>query len=291
MTTIKLKAEITGRDFARTVAGVLQDLIEPPPAALTLFEQGETWAIEAYYEDMTEAATVNQAISDALGQHFDLFAPEAVPDLNWVQLSQAALPPVTAGRFTVHGSHDCGRVARGPNAIVIDAGEAFGTAHHATTLGCLCAVDRVTRKGKFRRILDLGSGTGVLAIAASRALPGAAILASDLDQRSVEVAAANIKLNGAGRTIVCIRAAGLNHPLLRRKPFDLIIANILAAPLVNLAPAIARASAPGATVILSGLLIHQAPEVLAAYRASGFRIDRQDRITGWSTLTLRRTGY
>src|SRR5690606_11194247 len=129
--------------------------------------------------------------------HIDVVA---VPDENWVEVSQSALPPVTAGRFTIHGSHDRGVVPRGPNTVLIDAGEAFGTAHHATTQGCLIALDRVTRRRQFESVLDLGCGSGVLAIAAARALPGARIEASDNDPVAISVARTNARLNGvAGR--------------------------------------------------------------------------------------------
>jgi ribosomal protein L11 methyltransferase len=212
-----------------------------------------------------------------------------VPDLNWVAISQAALPPVHAGRFTVHGSHDKGRIPRGPNTILIDAGEAFGTAHHATTLGCLLAIDRLARSRPFANVLDLGCGSGVLAIAAARSMPAARLIATDMDLQSVTVAAENIRINGTARQISVICANGIAHPDVRRRaPFDLLIANILAGPLVKLAPDLARSVTPGATLVLSGILIPQAHEVIASYLAQGFRLDRHDRIAGWSTLTFSR---
>ncbi len=273
--------------MARTFAGVLTDLLMPAPDALTLFEHGAVWRIEAYYDPLPDPS----ALAAELGAVCCLPAPmirtEDVPLENWVLLSQAALPPVIAGRFTIHGSHDRGRVPRGPNSIQIDAGEAFGTAHHATTQGCLAAIDRLTRRHAFRSVLDLGCGSGVLAIAVARALPQANIIACDLDAQSVIVARTNMRDNGVGNRIRCIAAAGLDHPILRsRRPYDLIVANILAAPLIALAPKLADAVRPGAYVVLSGLLIAQAAEVSAAYLATGFQIQRHDRITGWSTLTL-----
>ncbi len=159
-------------------------------------------------------------------------------------ISQAALPPVIAGRFVVHGSHDRGRIPYGPRAIVVDAGEAFGTAHHATTLGCLLAIDKLARAGRFRRVLDLGCGSGVLAIAAARCMRGAQVIATDSDPIAVEVARANADANGA-RRIATACALGLDHPWLRHAaPFDLIIANILAGPLRTLAGSVSTLAAP-----------------------------------------------
>lgn len=267
----------------------------PAPDALTLFEQpgadgaAPTWRIEAYYDEAPNTDLLAAGLAEATG----LTAPELsvapVEDLNWVAMSQAALPPVAAGRFTVHGSHDAGRVPRGPNSILIDAGEAFGTAHHATTYGCLSAIDRLTRHRKFANVLDLGCGSGVLAIATARMLPRARIFATDLDAQSVVVARSNMRLNGVGARITALVADGLGAPQLRRAGrFDLLIANILAAPLIMLARDIRRAVAPGGMLVLSGLLVPQAPEVIAAYVAAGFRLAEHRRILGWSTLTLVR---
>jgi ribosomal protein L11 methyltransferase len=187
----------------------------------------------------------------------------------------------------VHGSHDCGRIPHGPNALLIDAGEAFGTAHHATTQGCLLAIDRLTRGRSFRRVLDLGCGSGVLAIAAARALPRAEILATDSDPEAVAVAKANAKANGAGQRIAFARACGLAHPWVRHAaPFDLVVANILAAPLRALAPDLAKALRTGGILVLSGLLNAEAPDVISCYVAQGFRLSEHRQIGGWSTLTL-----
>ncbi|MGI9404271.1 MAG: 50S ribosomal protein L11 methyltransferase, partial [Hyphomicrobium sp.] len=214
-----------------------------------------------------------------------------VPDLNWVAMSQAALPPVTAGRFTVHGSHDSSRVPRGPNAILIEAGEAFGTAHHATTLGCLLAIDRLTRATSFRRVLDLGCGSGVLAIAASRALPKAQIFATDFDAQSVAVAAQNMRANGVDQRVALARAHGLDHHALRHAaPFDLVIANILAGPLCTLASDVDKVTRRGGVLVLSGILNSEAAGVTAAYRAHGFSLKEHRRMDGWSTLTFFKRG-
>lgn len=295
MTIHKLSCVIADRDAARSLAGALQELVSPAPHALTLFEQpgaaGEpaTWRIEAYYDDAPDTASLAQelaTVTDGPAPHLET-AP--VEEQNWVAMSQAALPPVVAGRFTVHGSHDAERVARGPNAILIDAGEAFGTAHHATTYGCLSAIDRLTRRRRFRTVLDLGCGSGVLAIAVARALPDARIHATDLDPQSIVVAKDNMRRNGVGGRIKALVADGLDAaPLRRAAPFDFLIANILAGPLVALAQDVRRAVQPGGVLVLSGLLIPQAPEVLAAYGAADFLLLEHQRVLGWSTLTLIR---
>lgn len=290
MTLLKVSADFTDRDQAYSTSGALQDLLESPPDALTIFENGPgRWRIEGYYDDGAGPRDFGAELAALLGDGVPRFSIETVPDENWVAISQAALPPVTAGRFTVHGSHDRGRVPRGPNAIVIDAGEAFGTAHHATTLGCLLAIDRLARTTAFETALDLGCGSGVLAIALAKALPNVDIIATDLDPQSVKVATENVRINGVASRIALTAARGVDHMWLRQSPpFDLIIANILAGPLISLAPDLAKKLARSGTLVLSGLLTPQAPQVIAAYRAAGFQIERHDRIAGWSTLTLLR---
>lgn len=286
----KITADFGDRDLAHQVAGVLQDLIEPGPDALSIFENGPgAWRLEAYFTDGADARALTLDVSNLLGRETPPFAASDVPDLNWVAMSQAALPPVAAGRFVIHGSHDRGRVARGPSTILVDAGEAFGTAHHATTLGCLLAIDRLARAHTFANVLDLGCGSGVLAIAVAKALPHARIFATDLDRQSIKVASGNMGINGVAGRITTAVARGLQHRLLRQAaPFDLVIANILAGPLLALAPSLRANIAAGGTLVLSGLLIPQASQVIAAYRTAGFHIVRHDRIAGWATLTLRR---
>jgi ribosomal protein L11 methyltransferase len=286
----KLSAHVTTLDMARSLAGALENLIEPAPDAVTQFEDGpEAWRVEAYFAGDTDLAAVGAALSAALGDKLPALEQTDVPDLNWVAISQAALPPVQAGRFVVHGSHDRGRVPHGPHAIMIDAGEAFGTAHHATTLGCLMTIDKLARSRAFRRVLDLGCGSGVLAIAAARALPRADVIATDFDPVAVAVAAENVRANGLHQRVSVICAEGLAHPWIRHAaPFDLVIANILSEPLVALAPQIRRAVRVRGTIILSGLLNSEAPRIVAAYAAQGFALLGERFIAGWPTLSLRR---
>jgi len=288
----KLSAETADFGLARALAGALENLLDPPPDAVTQFEAGAgTWRVEAYFSGWPALEPLGARLGGLMGSGLPPLRLESVPDLNWVAISQAALPPVEAGRFTIHGTHDRARIPRGPNAILIDAGEAFGTAHHATTLGCLLAIDRLTRRRAFARVLDLGCGSGVLAIAAARALPRAQMLATDCDPLAVAVAAANAKANGVESRIAFACASGLAHPWLRHAaPFDLVIANILAAPLRTLAAELGRAATWGGIVVLSGLLEAEAPAVVAAYGAHGFAVVEHRRIAGWATLTLNKRG-
>ncbi|MGQ0671280.1 MAG: 50S ribosomal protein L11 methyltransferase [Hyphomicrobium sp.] len=298
MTLRLIAIDLDDRDLAHRVAGTLQEVVEPPPDAVTLFERAAAstgapagWRIEAYFAEDPDIGRLQSLLDSEAGTPLPPIVATAVAERNWVAISQAALPPVTAGRFTVYGGHDRARVAAGPNALLIEAGEAFGTAHHATTYGCLLAIDRLTQRQRFARVLDIGTGSGVLAIALARSLPNATITATDLDQRSVEVARDNMRQNKVGGRIRALRAAGFSVPALRRPAaFDLIVANILAEPLIGLAADVARALAPEGVVILSGLLAHQAPAVIAAYRPHGLRLETNNRIAGWSTLVLSRRG-
>jgi ribosomal protein L11 methyltransferase len=215
---------------------------------------------------------------------------EVIPDANWLALSQASLTPVRAGRLTVHASHDRARFASGRNAIQIEAGEAFGTGHSASTAGCLEALDRLVRRGQdFRRVLDLGCGTGVLAIAAARLLPRARVIASDNDPLATSIARANVRLNRVVARVRVITATGFSHAALRTgQPYDLVLANLMPGLLAALAPGMRHAIRPGGVAILSGILLEQAHQVGATYCAAGFRLIRVRRYGAWSVLVLRR---
>jgi ribosomal protein L11 methyltransferase len=290
MTITKLSVRTTDLVVAQSISDALA-AAEPALDAVTLFEDGAgAWRVEAYSQDRAEAEAAAAALPGGVGKPIAKIVLEDLPDLNWVAMSQAALPPVIAGRFVVHGSHDRGRVPYGPRAILVDAGEAFGTAHHGTTLGCLLAIDKLAREGTMRRVLDLGCGSGVLAIAAARAMRSAQVIATDSDPIAVEVARANADANGAGR-IATACALGFDHPWLRHAaPFDLIIANILAGPLRMLAGDVAKSVRRGGSVILSGILNPEAAAVIAAYAAHGFAVVQHRRIGEWTTLTLRKRG-
>jgi len=295
--------------IAEAACELLPDLSQPEPVAVSMFEAEQKtgafsgtntgagfdpeqafWCVEAYFESRPDLVSIRTALSGVLPKpDLDEMSLEAVPDENWVALSQAALPPVRAGRFTIHGSHDRALVGRRPMAIEIDAGEAFGTAHHPTTLGCLLALDRLCHGRTFNDVLDLGCGSAVLAIAAAKALPKARIVASDIDPQAVIVARRNIKLNGTGPRIKTCSAAGLSSTALNRpRTFDLIFANILAAPLIELAADLGAVIKPAGIAILSGLLNEQAFEVIANYGAADFIVLEHKRLGEWSTLTLQK---
>ena len=293
MSPHKLIAEVDDRGRAMRVANALQDLIEPPPDALTVFEDKQAeptqtlWRIEAYFSDARAADDLEAELVALLGEDTPHFAAADIPDLNWVALSQASLPPVRAARFTVHGGHDRARVPQGPNAILIEAGEAFGTAHHATTFGCLVALGKLAATRRFRRVLDLGCGSGILAIAAARTWPHASVHGVDIDAQSVVVARENAAVNRVGSRIRFTCGPGVSAPAIRgAAPIALIVANILAEPLVTLAADIREVAASNAVVVLSGILVREAPRVLAAYHAQGFALLDHRRYDGWSALTL-----
>jgi ribosomal protein L11 methyltransferase len=212
---------------------------------------------------------------------------EPVADRDWVRASLAGLRLVHAGRFVVHGAHDRHAVPAHRIGIEIEAALAFGTGHHGTTRGCLLALDHLLKALRPRRVLDVGTGTGVLALAAARALRGR-VLASDIDRRAIRVADQNRRANHAASLVRLVHAAGLDaHAFSQQGPFDLVFANILLAPLKRLARPMARRLAPHASVVLSGLLASQASAILAAYRSQGLYLERRIALEGWVTLVLR----
>ena len=261
---------------------------DPATEALTysILEEDEDrglWRIDAFPNEPDERA----AIEAVLGRFPTLtVAVEVLADADWLAMSLSGLPPVRAGRFFVYGAHDRGLAP--PNAVNlrIEAGAAFGTGHHGTTVGCLVAYDALLKRRRFRRVLDVGCGTGVLAIAAARTGSPIAV-GTDIDAPSVRIANENAALNQARARFV--HASGLNAASVRdHGPYDLVFANILAPPLVALAQDIRAALRPGGVAILSGLLRTQQRRVLAAYLSRGFRLERRLHRDAWATLTLRR---
>ena len=211
---------------------------------------------------------------------------EPLADADWLAMALSGLPPVRAGRFFIYGAHDAGRAPANAIALRIEAGAAFGTGHHGTTLGCLVELDRLCKARRLRRVLDVGAGTGILAIAAARAGAGV-VVGTDIDPVSVRIAAENAALNRVRARLIC--ADGLRDARVTgAAPYDLVFANILAGPLVRLAPDIRRALRPGGVVILSGLLRSQTRMVSAAYVARGFRLIQRRFLDAWATLTLAR---
>jgi ribosomal protein L11 methyltransferase len=215
---------------------------------------------------------------------------EDLADEDWVTLSQGKRRAVQAGRFLVHGSHDRGKVPHRLAAIEIDAGQAFGTAHHTSTRGCLIALDDVLKRFRPRSVLDLGTGTGLLAIAAAKALK-ARVLASDNDPLAVATARDNARKNAAAPLVRVLQATGLAHPRLRQAAPDLVLANLLERALHELAPTLARRVAARGRAILSGLTTAQARGIEARYSAHGFILEKRIILEGWTTLVIiRRSG-
>ncbi|WP_456622391.1 MULTISPECIES: 50S ribosomal protein L11 methyltransferase [unclassified Bradyrhizobium] len=277
---------------ARRVVDVLTEVFFDGDAAVAAFERPDgEWDVTLHFADAPDQAWLRELVVTTAGNEIAAtLAFDTIEAKDWVKASLQDLVPVPAGRFVVHGSHDRDRVAPNKLKIEIEAALAFGTGHHGTTRGCLLLLDHVLKSARPRRVLDLGTGTGVLAIAAAKALHQA-VLASDIDPPSVRVAAENAALNETGNHVRVIRATGFAAPdFATCGPFDLVLANILANPLRQLAGPMTRHLAPGGRVILSGLLTHQAPAVIAAYRARGLVPLRHLRIEGWSSLLLRKMG-
>ena len=233
--------------------------------------------VEALYADEPDGALLTRLAGETV-------TVEPLPDQDWIALSQEGLPPVRAGRFFVHGAHDAGIVPDGVIPIRIEAGLAFGTGHHETTALCLSVLSDLARKERFAHVLDLGCGTGLIAIGAAK-LWKRRVLASDIDPVAIEVTDENAQLNGAGLLVQSVVADGLTHPVLAGgAPYDLIIANILAGPLTFLARQIVAALAPGGTLVLSGLLHNQENMVLSFYHP--LRLIGRRRDGPWSALVL-----
>lgn len=249
----------------------------------SLFGDGDPVELRAYASDASAARRFAAHLADMLGTQPDI---TPVPDENWVALTQQALGPIMAGRFRVHGSHD------GPQDgflnICIDAGEAFGTGHHETTAGCLEALDGLLAGRRFNHALDIGTGSGVLAIAIASASQ-TPVLANDIEPIAVEVAARNVAANGVRDRVSCEYGDGAQEIANRGARFDLICANILAGPLIDIAPDVARLATPGAAIVLSGLLITQQEDVVAAYRAQGATLIRAIHRGEWAALVLEKS--
>lgn len=287
MPLFKLRIEVPDLESGRTASDTIEGLGEPAPLAVTLFElRPPTFVVEAYYGEPPNLDQMKLRLAERDPRLAEA-SLEEVPDQNWVALSQAALPPIAAGRFVVHGGHDRARFRLRRLALEIEAGEAFGSGHNATTALCLEALDALARQRLLRRVLDLGCGSGVLGIAAARVAPAARVIAVDNDPVAVAIAKENARLNRVADRMRVLTANGLDHPMLRRtEPFDLVLANVLPSPLVEMSPALRRAVRSGSIAVLSGLLDHQAREVAAAYCAAGFRLLRRLQRAGWTALVV-----
>ncbi|WPO44169.1 50S ribosomal protein L11 methyltransferase [Tardiphaga sp. 42S5] len=282
-----------GDEFsAKRIVDLLTESFEEGQAAIAAFESPEgRWDVTVHFADPPDEASIRDLVSLASD---DTVAASIVFDSieakDWVKESLKGLVPVRAGRFIVHGQHDRDQVRPNQLGIEIEAALAFGTGHHGTTRGCLIYLDYVLRAKAPKRMLDLGTGTGVLAIAAAKATKRR-VLATDIDPMSVRVARENMRLNGVGNLVDTVCATGFSSPAFGdRAPFDLILANILANPLRAMSTDMTRHLTRNGMVILSGLLPHQAMSVIAAYRARGLVLRKHQIIEGWSSLLMQRAG-
>ncbi|MGB3316651.1 MAG: 50S ribosomal protein L11 methyltransferase [Albidovulum sp.] len=288
MPTYSALTTLADKDSAEALAEAMENFL-PEPTGIGCFEIEDgsgRHEVGAYFEE--EPNDIELALMAAI-YGAKPFVVSEVPETDWVAHVRRDLQPVEAGRFFVYGSHDADKVPEGTVPLLIEAAMAFGTGHHGTTKGCLLALDRLDRAGfRGRNVADIGCGTAVLAMGAAAIWPDA-VIASDIDPVAVDVAVANVAANGLEGRVTCVEAMGFAHPdLAARALYDLIFANILKGPLIDLAPDMAASAAPGGYVILSGILNSQADEVTSVYTKAGFCLVSRDEITEWTTLVLRR---
>ena len=252
-------------------------------------DEKSRWVLEGFARqapDRVALATALELATASLGMDAPKLEIEQIPDTDWVLANLRDFPPIDAGRFYVHGSHFEGAPPAGRIALKIDAGAAFGSGEHATTRGCLLAIDGLLRRRRFRNPLDLGCGSGILAMALAKAT-ARPVLAADIDPTAVKVARRNAAQNGVRARLTAVASIGYRNPQIGlRKRYDLIVANILARPLVAMAADLKRHIAADGYVVLSGLLVRQERQVLAAHKFQGLSLVSRVRIQGWSTLVL-----
>jgi len=288
MPTFTAITTLTGKTPAEALGEAVETLT-PEPEGVGVFEIEDgsgLWEVACYFTQKPDhaglalLATIHGAKP---------FAISELPETDWVAKVRRELSPVIAGRFFVYGSHDADKVPNDVEPLLIEAAMAFGTGHHGTTQGCLRALDRLANDGFVgQSVADIGCGTAVLAMGAARIWPNR-VLASDIDEVAVDVARANAVANGLEGRVHCVEAMGFEHPdIAAASPFDLVFANILKGPLIDLAPDMARHLIPGGYAILSGILNEQADEVIAVYLRSGINLVYRDEIGEWTTLTLRK---
>lgn len=273
---------------AQALGEALEEL-DPAPVGVGVFELEDgsgLWEVGAYFTEVPDDIALT-LMAAAFGSAE--FAISELPEIDWVAHVRRELKPVEAGRFFVYGSHDAEKLPADRIGLLIEAAMAFGTGHHGTTLGCLKALDRLATGGFHgKNVIDVGCGTAVLAMGAAKIWPET-VLATDIDQVAVDVAEANVVANGLAGRVECLEAMGFDHDLIHaRAPYDLVFANILKGPLIQIAPDMARHTEAGSLAILSGLLNTQAADVLAAYQAAGFTEVEREEIGDWTTLVLRR---
>jgi ribosomal protein L11 methyltransferase len=276
-----------GKEEAERIYALIEQEFEEdglPIALVEMDEERQIFEVSLYVEHEADADAAATRITGRTGLEAQR---EELPDIDWVVHSLEGLKPVRAGRFFVHGSHDRDKIGRDDIAIEIDAAQAFGTGHHGTTAGCLEMIDEIIRREHPQNALDLGTGSAVLAIAIAKLAP-IPVLATDIDPVATEVAQENLVKNGVDTHVRTVTATGFDHPAMRdTAPFDLIVANILAMPLIELAPAMKQHMAPGGSLVLSGILDSQHDKVVAAYQAQGFSHQHTLHREGWVTIHLK----
>ena len=288
MPTFTALTTLAGKKQGEALGEALERMV-PVPTGIGVFEMEDgsgLWEVGGYFTHAPDE-TALAVLAAAFGAQ--PFVVSELPETDWVAHVRRELSPVRAGRFFVYGSHDADKVPGDSVPLLIEAAMAFGTGHHGTTLGCLRALDRLMSEGfKAWTVADIGCGTAVLAMAAARVWGDAKVLASDIDPVAVDVAEANLRSNGMEGRVLCIEAAGFDHPELQtHAPYDLIFANILKGPLVALSPDLARHNSHEGFVILSGILNEQADQVIEVYQANGYSLVSNDSIVDWTTLILQ----
>lgn len=285
-------------ETARRVADIIVETFDAAEAAAAAFEDEDgprkdwkavSWSVEAYFGHAPDEEAIRALVALAAGQAAaDSACFARIETRDWVSNSLAGLQTVRAGRFLLHGAHDRDAVRGNDLAIEIEAALAFGTGHHGSTRGCLLMLDRLAKRRRPKAVLDVGTGSGVLAIAAAKIF-NAPVRAGDIDRIAVMAANANARMNGVAHFVRPVWARGLRHPALQSgAPYDLVFANILARPLCRLAPSIKDVLAPGGEVILSGLLACDVASVVSAYRSQALVLVERIDLDGWATLLMRR---
>jgi ribosomal protein L11 methyltransferase len=280
------------RPVAQRIGDLLAEELDPEHCAVSIYEQGAHWVAEAVFTRAEDGKRVESLVGQVLGKGVaSALSISSIAERDWVASSLEGLAPVIAGRFVIHGAHDRARIRANQIGIEIEAALAFGTGHHGTTRGCLLAFEALRKRMRIRgtcRILDIGTGTGVLGIAAARALH-VPVVTSDIDPVAVAVARDNARLNHAGALFQCFAAAGADARRFRIPGgYDLIFANILEAPLRRMSRPLSGLLARDGRVILSGLLPAHAKGVISAYRSQGLVLEARLALDGWVTLTMRR---
>ncbi len=285
-----MRARLTADEpTAKTVFGTLQAALDDDGLPVTVFRlhNDRAWCVEILFFD-DDPEDIRIRLQAMLGADFKKASLDidTLEETDWVARSLEGLKPVTSGRFVVHGAHDRDDVPAHAIGIEIEAAQAFGTGHHGTTAGCLHEIGRLLKRRSYFQALDIGTGTGVLAIAVAR-LAHIPVLATDIDPVAAKTARENAAANRTGSYVTTLVAAGAAHRrIMERGPFDLIVANILARPLMKMATDISGELARDGALVLSGLLVEDGPRIISAYSAQGLRLVHRHVLAGWLTLTF-----